>query len=101
MAWNTLYVTGRSGFTAELIEALNFSREEFLTGSYDINGVYLFWVTEKFSIDNLKLILGGHAIFKYRIRFFDDIETYTLSSGKNYSNGLTPEQEQMFRDQVG
>lgn len=101
MAWNTLYVTGRSGFTRELIDALVYSGEDFLTGSFDADDVYLFWVRKDFSLSRLKTSLGGRLIFKYRMRFFENIDTYTMFSGKNYyDNRLTPEQEQMFRDQM-
>ena len=98
MRWETLYVTGRSGFTSELVDGLNNSGEDFLTGSYDENGVYLFWVTEHFALKKLKIVLGYKMIFRYRLRFFSDIDTFTLFTQKNYSNNLTPEQEQTFRD---
>lgn len=99
--WNTLYVTGRSGFTAVLTDALIMSGEDFLTGSYDADGVYLFWVANGFSLNKLKASLGPGIIFKYRLRFFDNIDTFSMFSKRNYyDNRLTPEQEQMFRDLV-
>lgn len=98
MGWETLYVTGRSGFTSELVDGLNKSGEDFLTGSYDENGVYLFWVTEHFALAKLKAVLGCKMIFRYRLRFFSDIGTFTLFTQKNRNNNLTAEQEQTFRD---
>ncbi|HEY0653316.1 MAG TPA: hypothetical protein VGD65_09315 [Chryseosolibacter sp.] len=99
--WNTLYVAGRSGFTAVLINALMVSGEDFLTGSFDADGVYLFWVPENFSLPKLKATLGPGIVFKYRLRFFDNIDSFTMFSKKNYyNNKLTAAQEQMFRDLV-
>lgn len=99
MAWRTLYVTGRRRFESELLEALNRSGEHFLTGSFDTTGTYLFWVTDDFSIATLKCVIGSRQIFKYRMRFFDEVESFlSFKDIHKKMHRFTPEQEQMFRD---
>lgn len=98
MGWKTLYATGRSGFASRLVDALDASGENFLPGSSGENDVYMFWVTEHFSLSKLKIALGSKRIFKYRLRFFNDVSTFTLFTEKNRKKNFTPDQEQAFRE---
>lgn len=99
MAWKTLYVTGRSGFDLELVNRLKRSGEDFLTGSFNSQGTYLFWISDNFALRSLKKVIGGKAIFKFRMRFFQRIDAFVAYQEKDKrSHGFTPMQEQMFRD---
>ena len=99
MAWKTLYVTGRSGFDGELVNKLKRSGEDFLTGSFNSDGTYLFWITDNFVLKSLKRIVGGKTIFKYRMRFFLGIDAFVTFRDKDKErHGFTADQEQMFRD---
>ena len=90
MAWKTLYVTGRPGFDFELINRLKRSGEDFLTGSFNTDGTYLFWITDNFALRSLKKLVGGKSIFKYRIRFFLRIDAFvTFTNKSKEKHGLT------------
>lgn len=99
MAWKTLYVTGRFGFDEALLDRLERSDIDFLTGSFNLEGTYLFWVPEDFNVRDLKRLLGARIVFKYRMRFFFAIDAFVSSRdhGKR-TNGFTSDQEQMFRE---
>ena len=99
MAWKTLYVTGRTGFDLELVNRLKRSSEDFLTGSFNSNGTYLFWIADNFAVGDLKKIVGGKSIFKYRMRFFLKADAFVShrDQGKMIHR-FTAGQEQMFRD---
>lgn len=99
MAWKTLYATGRSGFDLELVNRLKRSGEDFLTGSFNAEGTYLFWITDNFALRNFKKILGGKMIFKYRMRFFLGADAFvSYKDNRKTNHKFTPDQEQMFRD---
>jgi hypothetical protein len=99
MAWKTLYVTGRSGFDLELIHRLKRSGEDFLTGSFNTDGTYLFWITDNFVLRKLKKIIGGKTIFKYRMRFFLGIDAFvSFRNREKPGHNFTPDQEESFRN---
>jgi hypothetical protein len=99
MAWKTLYVTGRTGFDSELVNKLDRSGQDFLTGSFNSDGTYLFWVTDNFVLATLKKIVGGKTIFKFHMRFFLGIESFAAYNDKNTTrHRFSPEQEQVFRE---
>jgi hypothetical protein len=99
MAWRTLYVAGREGFNHVLTEGLHESGEDYLTGSFNSDGTYLFWVTDTFDLDNLKSTIGSRKLFKFRIRFFTDIDMFKWFMTRSArSHRFTAAQEQMFRD---
>jgi hypothetical protein len=99
MAWKTLYVTGRAGFDAAILHYLERSDIHFLTGSFNAHDTYLFWVTNHFVLQDLKKAIGGKVIFKYRMRFFFEVDAF-LSSRDMGKQGhrFTTDQEAMFRD---
>lgn len=99
MAWSTLYITGRPGFDEAVLNYFKKSHVDFLTGSFNEDGLYLYWITEDFILKNFKKTIGSKVIFKYRLRFFLSVDTFVASENRQKRNHhFTPDQEQMFRD---
>jgi hypothetical protein len=99
MAWKTLYVTGRPGFDRELLSSLEKTDSHYLTGSFNDDNTYLFWVTESFEVQKLKYAIGSKVLFRYRLRFFFGVDAFISSRDLGKRNHqFTSVQEQMFRD---
>ena len=84
MSWNTVYVNVKKGFSEAILPELNRS---WLRGTVepDLNLV-MFWLNEDSGLRELKRAIGSKMIFKYRLRFFTNLEEYIQSeSVKNYS----------------
>ncbi len=92
MSWNTLYITGKSGFKEEVLESLEDSNLPFMPGStgYD-QEVSLFWIDDSLPLRDIKKAIGSKIVFKYRLRFFTSLEELQLEEEKNTT--LTPREE--------
>jgi hypothetical protein len=99
MAWRTLYVTGKTGFDTTVLRYLERLDIHFLTGSFNADDTYLFWVTNHFVLQDFKKAIGSKIIFKYRMRFFFEVDAFLSSrdTGKR-SHYFTTDQEAMFRE---
>lgn len=84
MSWNTVYVNGRKGFSEVILPELSRS---WLRGTVEPNlNLVMFWLNEDSGLRELKRAIGSRMIFKYRLRFFTDLEEYIQSeSVKNYT----------------
>ena len=99
MAWRTLYTTGRAGSDRVVNDYLKKLKVEFITGSFDQEGTYLFWVTANFDLERLRREIGGKLTLRYRLRFFFSVDSFVAFRHKEEKNHhFTPDQEQMFRD---
>lgn len=99
MVWKTLYTTGRVGSDRVVNGFLRKLKIEFITGSFNQEGTYLFWVTDNFDLKRFRRKIGGKMTFRYRLRFFFSVDSFIAFRDKEEKNhGFTPDQEQMFRD---
>lgn len=99
MKWMALYVTGRPGFDQKVKRYLKKFDISFMTGSFSAADTYLFWITDEFDIDSFKWRIGSRRIFKHRLRFFSDVNSFISSRDKNKrKHSFNSNQEQMFRD---
>jgi hypothetical protein len=76
----TIYIVGNPGF-AELHHRHLDDSSKFLRGqvTVEIPGkeVQLFWVHNRSSLKNLKKAIGPELIWKYRLRFYFELEEFT------------------------
>jgi hypothetical protein len=76
----TIYIVGNPGF-AELHHRHLDDSSNFLRGqvSVEIPGkeVQLFWVHNKSALKKLKKAIGPDLIWKYRLRFYFELEEFT------------------------
>lgn len=84
MGWTTVYVNGRAGFGEAILPELH---RTWLRGTveHDLN-LIMFWLNEDAGIHELKKAIGSKTVFKYRLRFFTNLDEYLKSeAAKNYS----------------
>ncbi len=97
MSWNTLYITGKSGFNEEVLESLEDSDLPVMPGSTgNDQDVSLFWIDDSVPLRELKKAIGSKVVFKYRLHFFYSLEELQRQQEKNTS--LTPREEAMIRE---
>jgi hypothetical protein len=80
MNWTTLYITGRTDFREDVLDKLTDSKVDFMPGYVDGstgNGIYdLYWIAEKTPLREIKEAIGSKLIFKYRLRFYTNLEEF-------------------------
>lgn len=59
--------------------------------------VALYWVDEKLSIRDFKKAIGSKTVFKYRLRFFINLEKAHEFSDPD-TTVLTPQEESLLRE---
>ena len=94
MGWTTLYINGRPGAEAEILNSLAHSGIKFMPGYANEKGLILFWVDESESIRSLKKAIGSKIIFKYRLRFFTSIEAFVESNHDETTQDVLSSEEE-------
>lgn len=78
MNWNTIYIKGNGDFWSDVNKKLNQSNISFLPGIVELveDGMYqgLYWVDKTIDVRTFKEAITGKLIWKYRLRFFNEIE---------------------------
>ena len=78
MNWNTIYVTGIEDFWEDVNKKLAQSDLNFLTGYIEqrpdnkFHGLY--WLDNRIDLRLFKEAIGGKVIWKYRLRFYNELE---------------------------
>ena len=79
MGWTTVYIRGKSGFEGDVLNSLEDSGYKFMRGYSNEKGLMLYWISEKEDLRSFKKAIGAKIIFKYRLRFFTNIEDFVES----------------------
>jgi hypothetical protein len=83
MNWTTLYITGRSDFREDVHKKLEGSRLEYMPGYIEGSagaGIYdLFWIDDSIALKDIKEAVGSKLIWKYRLRFYNNLEDFIQS----------------------
>ena len=82
MNWTTLYITGKADFRDDVHRKLEASPLDFMPGYIEStgNGVHdLVWVSEKAALREIKEAIGSKLIWKYRLRFYANLEEFIQS----------------------
>lgn len=79
MGWVTVYIKGKSGCESEVLKNLEQSGFNFMPGSSVERGLTLYWINESDSLRAFKKAIGSKTIFKYRIRFYTNVEDFIES----------------------
>jgi hypothetical protein len=95
MNWNTVYITGRSDFRKEVRKKLEPSNLNFMPGYIDNSATRhmhdLYWLDEKTEIHSFKEAIGSKLVWKYRLRFFTNLEEFLQSKNSGKQLELSPE----------
>lgn len=79
MSWKTIYIVGRVGFYEEVLKNLEKSGIDYMSGyhSGEASDTHeLFWIPERMALRKFKEAIGARTIFKYRLRFFRELEGF-------------------------
>lgn len=100
MNWNTVYITGRPDFRDEVRRKLDHSHLNYMPGYID-NSMSrfmhdLFWLDESISPRNFKEAIGSKLIWKYRLRFYTNLEEFVQSQNQQQDEALTKEELEMI-----
>lgn len=97
MGWTTIYIQGKSGCSEEVLHNLEHSGIKFMPGSaFGEKNTLLFWVDEKLSMRDFKKAIGSKTVFKYRLRFFTNLEKVHAFNEPDLET-LTPQEESLLR----
>src|ERR1700710_584320 len=96
MNWSTIYITGIAGFKEEVRKKLEHSNLKFMPGNIgnysDEGSDDLYWLDEKTDLRKFKETVGGKLVWKYRLRFFANLEDFiAYQENKNSPTKFTPE----------
>ena len=78
MEWNTLYIKGKSDFRSEVRKKLGDSDIDFMPGFIETPGSRsdLYWISDSTSVHEVKEAIGAKVVWKYRLRFYDTLESF-------------------------
>lgn len=99
MGWSTLYAHGKPGFEQAVLNQLEHSSIGFMPGSMGSeDNIALYWVDEHTNIRDFKKAVGSKLVLKYRLRFFDSLESLQQyqDSRLRSKDALLNDQEQAF-----
>jgi hypothetical protein len=97
MNWTEIYITGKEGFSEEVIRNLRHADIPVMPGSTGHDeDVALFWVDEKQNLRDFKKAIGSKTIFKYRLRFYRSLEELYRHREKKIR--LTDREQDMIRE---
>jgi hypothetical protein len=95
MDWITLYVKGRVGFKAAVLARL---REVVLHGSSQLDqDVLMVWVKGSKSVRSIKLMIGADTIFRYRLRFFTDLNEHLETNAVGNHRPLSVRESELLQ----
>lgn len=101
MGWITVYITGKSDFREDVLKKLESSDLNFMPGytgaSAEADTYELYWLDEKITIRKFKEAVGGKIVWKYRLRFFTNLEAFIESQNpKKEALDFTPEENALL-----
>jgi hypothetical protein len=100
MNWNTIYLTGRADFREEVRRKLDHTHLNYMPGYVDnsISSVMhdLFWLDESIDLSVFKEAIGSKLIWKYRLRFYTNLEEFVQSQNQKLDGKLTKEELEMI-----
>jgi hypothetical protein len=96
MNWATLYITGRDDFRDDVRKKLEGNRLNFMPGYIDSDGTGkydLYWLDEKTPLKDFKEAIGSKLVWKYRLRFYTNLEDFLQSVNKTeFDNDLSDDE---------
>ena len=97
MNWITIYITGESDFRDEVKKKLEHANLDFMPGyvenSTSVNTHDLYWMDDQTDLRSFKEAIGSKLIWKYRLRFYNTLESFIESqSAKRNDTTFTPEE---------
>lgn len=95
MGWTTVYIKGKSGFEGEVLDRLNGSDFPFMPGTSYEKGLMLCWIPDTKTIRSFKQVIGSRIVFRYRLRFYSNVEDFIEQGHNKESNQKARTQEEV------
>ena len=87
MNWTTLYITGKGDFRDDVFRKLESGDIDFMPGYLEPSagrGFFdLYWVKENTDVKEIKKAIGSKIVWKYRLRFYTNLEEFTNAIERN------------------
>ena len=101
MNWTTLYITGEGDFRDDVFRKLEGGDVDFMPGYLEPSagrGFFdLYWINESTDLRELKRVIGSKLVWKYRLRFYTDLEEFTNATEKNSRKmGFTKDEQSLM-----
>lgn len=101
MNWNTIYITGKSGFWADVNDRLSGADVMHMVGSLEhlpedvCRGVY--WLADNETLEDFKYAIGAKLIWRYRLRFTNDAEAEISTVRKRAPERFTERERKLIQ----
>jgi len=104
MNWTTLYITGKSDFSDDVLKKLESGEIDFMPGYLETSsgrGYFdMYWISESTDIKEIKRAIGSKLIWKYRLRLHTSLEEFTNSMERNPRKLDFTKEEQLLMDSM-
>lgn len=77
--WVTVYIRGRAGAESEVLKNLDHRGFRYMRGHSTERGLGLYWIPKTVALREFKKAIGSKTIFRYRLRFFTNVEEFVES----------------------
>ena len=94
MGWITVYIKGKSGFEQDVLDKLNGSDFPFMPGTSYEKGLMLYWIPEQKTLRSFKQAIGSKIVFRYRLRFYTNVEALIEQSHNGETDAEVRAEEQ-------
>ena len=100
MNWTTLYITGKTDFRSDVLDKLEDSKLDFMPGYMEGStgaGIYdLYWIKENTTLRQVKDAIGSKLIWKYRLRFYGNLEEFIETMNQPAETEWTDEERNLL-----
>lgn len=103
MNWVTIYITGQSDFREEVKKKLEHADVNFMPGYVENSSSEythdLYWIDDQTKLRSFKEAIGSKLIWKYRLRFYNTLESFIESqNSKKNDNSFTAEELNLIHE---
>ena len=95
MGWITVYIRGKSGFEKDVLDRLNGSDFPFMPGTSYEKGLMLCWIPDQKTVRSFKHVIGSKIVFRYRLRFYTNVEALIEQRHNDESNQKVKKEEEV------
>lgn len=104
MNWTTLYITGKTDFREDVRKKLDNSKLDVMPGYLESSTAVghwdLYWINDQYTLRDVKETIGSKLVWKYRLRFYQDLEHF-IESGNDISPRPLSDDEQHLGENIG
>jgi len=101
MNWNTIYITGNDDFWEDVNKKLSQSDLKFLLGHIehrpDKKFYGLYWLDSSVTLREFKEAVGGKLVWKYRLRFFNELDQAEKPNEKRNANSFSKKEAALIK----